>query len=272
MQFIIYRHNHASSQSPAREKRSYRRKNTERLEKRDLEGTSFQDLAIEFGVPRSTLNDRVRGGKSRRKAHEEEQTLPPAIEDALAKWAQKMDDHGFPPRLDIFKAMAQELAVQNTEQTGDPIRANIGQGWLSSFLNRQPKVSSKFGSNLDRQRALAGSPGPITDFFHKLKKVLKEYNFLPENVYNMDEKGFILGVSNRSKFVCKAGRRPPRVTQDGTRELITAIATVSAAQFILPPMVIYKGAGHYRSWYTELGEAGGDGDAKFAYSLKGYDK
>ena len=57
------------------------------LEKRDREGTSFQDLAIEFGVPRSTLNDRARGGKSRQKAHEEEQTLPPAIEDALAKWA-----------------------------------------------------------------------------------------------------------------------------------------------------------------------------------------
>ena len=52
--------------------------------------------------------------------------------------------------------------------------------------------------------------------------------------------------------------------------LLTAIETVSAAQFILPPMAIYKVAGHYRGWYTELGEAEGDGDAKFAYSPKGY--
>ena len=131
----------------------------------------------------------------------------------MAKWVQKTDDHGFPPRLDIFKAMAQELAVQTAEQTGDSTRVNIGQGWLSSFLNRYPKVSSKFGSNLDRQRALAGSPGPIIDFFHKLKKVLKEYNFLPENIYNLDKKGFILGLSNRSKFVCKAGRRPTSNTR-----------------------------------------------------------
>ena len=57
------------------------------LEKRDREGTSLQDLAIEFGVLCSTLNDRARGGKSCRKAHEEELILPPAIEDALAKWA-----------------------------------------------------------------------------------------------------------------------------------------------------------------------------------------
>ena len=35
-------------------------------------------------------------------------------------------------------------------------------------------------------------------------------------------------------------------------------------------MVIYKGAGHYRGLYTKLGEAEGDGDAKFTYSPKGY--
>ena len=52
--------------------------------------------------------------------------------------------------------------------------------------------------------------------------------------------------------------------------LLTAIDTVSAAQFILPPMAIYKAAGHYRGWYTELGEAEGDGDPKFAYSRRGY--
>ena len=57
------------------------------LEKRDPEGTSFQDLVIEFGVLCLILNDRAGGGKSYRKAHEEELTLPPAIEDALAKWA-----------------------------------------------------------------------------------------------------------------------------------------------------------------------------------------
>ena len=120
-----------------------------------------------------------------------------------------MDDHGFPPRLDIFRAMAQELAEQNVEQTRDSTQARLGKTWLSSFLNRHPKVSSKFGSNLDRQRALAGSPGHITDYFHKLKKALKEYKFLSKNIYNMDEKGFMLGMSSRSKFVCKAGRRPP---------------------------------------------------------------
>ena len=64
---------------------------------------------------------------------------------------------------------------------------------------------------------MVGSPGPIIDYLNKLKKVLKEYNFQP------DEKG---STPNRTKVICRAGRRPPQVTQDGTRELITVIETV----------------------------------------------
>ena len=52
---------------------------------------------------------------SRHKAHEEEQILPLVIENVLEKWAQRMGDHGFPPRLENFKAIAQELAQQNAE-------------------------------------------------------------------------------------------------------------------------------------------------------------
>ena len=151
-----------------------------------------------------------------------------------------MDDHGFPPRLDIFKAMAKDLAEKNAEQMGDPKLAKLGKTWLQRFLNRYTNVSSKFGSKLDRQHALAGNPGPIIDYFCKLKKTLKQYNFLPENIYNMDEKGFILGMSSRAKVIYR-GRHPPRVMQDGTRKLISVIETIcasTAAQFILPPMVI----------------------------------
>ena len=73
--------------------------------------------------------------------HEEEQALPPAIEDTLEKWAQKMNDHGFPPRTDISLAMAQQLTVENAEETWDPTCGKRGQSWLSSFPNRYPNVS-----------------------------------------------------------------------------------------------------------------------------------
>ena len=73
-------------------------------------------------------------------------------------------------------------------------------------------------------------------------------------MWNMDEKGFILGTANWAKVIARAGRRPPRTTHDGTRELITVIETCGAKRAMLPPMVVFKGTAHYKGWYTEVSE------------------
>ena len=68
---------------------------------------------------------------------------------------------------------------------------------------------------------------PNIGHFHKPKKALKEHNFSPK-IYEMDEKGFSLGVPNRVKVMCRAGRKP---THDGMRELIAVTETICAAKF-----------------------------------------
>ena len=86
-------------------------------------------------------------------------------------------------------------------------------------------------------------------------------------MWNMDEKGFILGKANRAKVMACAGRLPPRTTHDGTRELITVIEACGAKQGMRPPMVVFKGTALYKDWYTEVTE---ETHAYFAYSPKGY--
>ena len=134
-------------------------------------------------MPQSRRNDRASGGKSRQKA-QEEQIQPPAIENALEKWAQKMDDHGFPPKV----SFSRQCLRNKMQSRRDPKLAKPGKTWLQRFLNCHPKFASRPGPNLDRQCALAGSHGPITNYPHKLKKALKEYNFLPENIYKWIER------------------------------------------------------------------------------------
>ena len=53
------------------------------LEKRGRENTPFDDLALEFGIPKTTLYNCFRGMTSRQKAHEKYQVLSPGMEDAL---------------------------------------------------------------------------------------------------------------------------------------------------------------------------------------------
>ena len=65
----------------------------------------------------------------------------------------------------------------------------------------------------------------------------------------MDEKGFLLGMSNRAKVIVRRGRRPPRETENGSREWIRAVEICCVNNAMLPPMVIYHGKGLYRSWF-----------------------
>ena len=61
-------------------------------------------------VSPTPLNDRARGKRSKHEAHEKWENLLPGVERALARWADLMDASGFPPRLNLFKAMATLLA------------------------------------------------------------------------------------------------------------------------------------------------------------------
>ena len=69
------------------------------------------------------------------------------------------------------------------------------------------------------------------------------------------------------KVICKRAKKNTRKIQDGKREIITVIETVSAAGVLLPPMIVYKGQAHYRGW-TALVKAGEK--AFFAISDKGW--
>jgi hypothetical protein len=54
---------------------------------------------------------------------------------------------------------------------------------------------------MDANRHSANSYTKYQLYFDLLHGKMKEYDVLPENSYNMDEKGFIIGVTGRSKRV-----------------------------------------------------------------------
>ena len=109
-----------------------------------------------------------------------------------------MDASGFPPCLDLFKATAARLV---SEEEGPPLSST----WLRGFLNHHPELSSKFASGLNHQHTLSSKLGPIKDYFQKLQILYRKHNFLPHNIYNMYEKGFLLGMSNLAKVIVRRG-------------------------------------------------------------------
>jgi hypothetical protein len=81
-----------------------------------------------------------------------------------------------------------------------------------------------------------------------------KYNVDAENIYNMDEKGFLIGTTARSKRVFSKAiwqRGQVRAAlQDGSREWITTLAC------FLPPAIIFEGKGALQSSWVGNVEAG----------------
>jgi hypothetical protein len=228
---------------------------------------TFRDLALEFGIARSVLCNRASGKtQNTQVAHENQQKLPPGTERALEKWCQDLDDRGFPPRMDLLQGMANSLATLRAKEEEDPSIAYLGKNWIKRFLSRHPSIGARYSGQIDRQRAHASNLNTLRDYFRKLQLVLRKYKIEAKDTYNMDEKGFILGFSARSRVICRSYRRNPLVTQDGSRELLTVLECVSADCFVLPAFIVYKAQSHRTGWHGETDEL----TVKFCLSKNGW--
>lgn len=61
---------------------------------------SIRAAADHYGLKYETLRDRKRGALPRSKSHEDQQRLTIAEETAIADWIIKIDDYGWPPRME----------------------------------------------------------------------------------------------------------------------------------------------------------------------------
>ena len=99
-----------------------------------------------------------------------------------------------------------------------------------------------------------------------MEPVIQKYDIQPEDTYNMDEKGFALGVAGRAKVVCSRDDLQVYATQDGNREWVSLIECISADGRLLGMFIIFKGKRHMKAWYNALE----DPDAFIALSENGW--
>jgi hypothetical protein len=98
---------------------------------------------------------------------------------------------------------------------------------------------------MDRTRHLADSEVRYQYYFDHLHSKIKEYNLEAKNLYNMDEKGFLMGLTGRSKRVFSKRmwtKKEVRASlQDGSREFLTLMAATCADESWLPPVPMDHG-------------------------------
>lgn len=74
------------------------------------------------------------------------------------KWCKRLDDWGFPARIDLLHGMVNSLIKK---RPGGP--TVVGKHWVSRFLDRHPDLATKYAGRLDRQRSYASNPQTVKD-------------------------------------------------------------------------------------------------------------
>ena len=219
-----------------------------------LKDLSLQDkpnisaTAKKHHVDRSVLSRRFRGvATSAQEKAQNQCLLSPIQERDLVLYINKLTEIGLPPT----PAMVRNIA-------GDISEKIPGKDWSHRFCKRwRHTLDSRYLQAIDLSRQKADSERSYTFYFELLDIKLRQYEVQARNIYNMDEKGFMIGqLSKARRIFTKDAFERGRLLgpgQDGNREWITCIATICADGTWLPPGLIYAGESGLRdSWVQDF--------------------
>jgi hypothetical protein len=209
---------------------------------------SIRRAVAKYGIPRSTLQDRLKGTKSPSESQAKHQTLSPDEEEEIVRWIERLDDMSIPPRAVHVYQMATAILARRPPDLTVPDnkkpKGMIGKKWLGRFLDRHPQLASRFAGRIDNQRVVAGQPAGIRSFFNRLSEIRSQRKIKLEHTYNVDEKGFTIGQAKKGRVICRRRRRNVRVRHPGNRVWVSAMDCVSADGRVLDPLYIYAGKAH----------------------------
>ena len=209
--------------------------------------TSIRKAASLYNVPRSTLQTRFNGRRQLAIANRTKRKLTETEEYTLLQWILTMDKRGAPLRPLIVQDMANLLLAKRDASKPPP---TVGINWVNKFVRRHDALKTRFSRKYDHQRALCEDPKKIQEWFKLVRSTIQEWGIVDDDIYNFDETGFAMGMIATARVVTQAERQSrPNLVQPGNREWVTAIETISASGWVLPPMVIFAGKTHRTNWF-----------------------
>ncbi|KAF1981978.1 hypothetical protein K402DRAFT_398013 [Aulographum hederae CBS 113979] len=117
-----------------------------------------------------------------------------------------------------------------------------GKDWVPDLVARHTdRLATGFLDGFDLSRKKADNAYEYQRFFELISAKIVLYDIQPENTYNMDEKGFLIGALNKARRVYTSTNKPNGAGQDRNRAWIAIIAAICQDGTSLPPAIIYQG-------------------------------
>lgn len=209
------------------------------------EGERIKPTAEKYGVPRSTLQGRLRGRLPHSEARQRDQRLSPEQENFLAQWCLHEEASGRAPTRQRVSSMGNSILAE-----GGQDRA-LGKRWIDRFLKRNPQIKSKPSDQLERERARGSTRPAFEQFFDLLERLVAEKKIEPRNIANMDEHGVQEGESKAGKVIGDSIASRAYVTSSDATTWVSIIECGTAEGRRLTPCVVFTGASLQGQWFSQ---------------------
>jgi hypothetical protein len=201
-------------------------------------GIPIKTAARQYGVPHSTLRDRVKG-------RIDPETIKPGPdplfsqeqEAKLVAHIKTMADLGYGFTITEVVDKATNYAVYLGKRSHDK---PLSVKWFKGFRQRWPELRVIKPRALSNYRASSTSQAAVSDYFTNLEAVLKTNNLLdkPECIYNVDEKG--IQTEHAPPYIVSGKSRTPAITSSRSA-ITTVIGCGNALGTQIPPYFVFKG-------------------------------
>jgi len=207
----------------------------------------FAKAARKYGVHKDRVRRRFLGkagdssnigGHNKRLNYDEDQ--------ALCAYIDLADDIGLPIREKTLVVAANAI-LQNHYVHPPPLSA----AWPSRRLSRHPDYQKKFRKPLSTLRKNTHDIEGLEKWFRKLQTLREEYGIVDEDIHNMDETGFRIGVGRKHKIITKMTTKRHYQSDPDNRDYITSIESISAAGEVHAPLLVLKATSLLERWIVD---------------------
>jgi hypothetical protein len=118
-------------------------------------------------------------------------SFPPLMRAGGSKYIKELPEQGLPPTQAMIRRFGSDIA-----------KRRLGKNCVDRYIKRHKvDLISRWATGINRLRHQANSQSKYSLYFTLLHSKISQYDIEPRHTYNMDEKGFMLGVVTRSKRV-----------------------------------------------------------------------
>ncbi|XP_047235399.1 MFS-type transporter clz9 [Girardinichthys multiradiatus] len=200
---------------------------------------TVRQAAKAFGVPKSSLGDRVSGRVTPGSRSGPARLITSADEKLLVEFSLYMSKHGFPLTKQQVVSFASSIYKRQHRRVAF---SKLGQTWWLNFRKRQEKnITIQPADNVVRGRAVCVRKEAVDQFFRLLNTVIDTHRLrdLPGQIYNCSETGYQLG---RRKAVLSKPTSLGYKPASSSRDHVSVLACFNAAGEDVPPFIIYSKA------------------------------